>query len=188
MSDFVAVDASVAFKWLVEEENSDKATALTRLWDDEGTQPMAPPIMPFEVANALHRRVVRGDLVLGVAKELVQDLFSLGVVLHQTPSLHMRALELASQLNQGVAYDAHYLALAESLDCEMWTADQRLYRVAGTGFDHVRWLGNFTAPQSWKMGTMCAVNTRKCRSQDGAGGPVKDRQYVSTSNYSPRGL
>ncbi len=40
MSDFVVVDASVAFKWLVEEENSDKATALTRLWDDHGTQPM----------------------------------------------------------------------------------------------------------------------------------------------------
>ena len=62
MSEFVVVDASVAFKWLVEEENSDKATALTRLWDDEGTHLAAPPLMPFEVANALHRRVVRGDL------------------------------------------------------------------------------------------------------------------------------
>lgn len=146
MSDFVVVDASVAFKWLVEEENSDKATALTRLWDDEGTQPMAPPIMPFEVANALHRRVVQGDFGLEVAKELIQDLLSLGVVLHQTPSLHMRALELASRFNQGAVYDAHYLALAESLDCEIWTADQRLYRVTGPGFENVRWIGNFTAP------------------------------------------
>lgn len=148
MSDFVVVDASVAFKWLVEEENSDKATALTRLWDDHGTQPMAPPVMPFEVANALHRRVMREDFVLEVAKELLQDLLSLGVVLHQTPSLHIRALELASQLNQGAVYDAHYLALAESLDCEMWTADQRLYRAAGPVFDNMRWIGNFTAPMS----------------------------------------
>lgn len=148
MSDFVVVDASVAFKWLVEEENSDKATALTRLWDDEGTQLMAPPIMPFEVANALHRRVVRGDLVLDAAKDLMQDLMSLGVVLHETPRLHMRALELASQLKQGAVYDAHYLALAESLGCEMWTADQRLYRAAGPGFDLVRWIGNFTTPTS----------------------------------------
>ena len=36
MSVYVVVDASVAFKWLVEEEHSDKATALARLWDDEG--------------------------------------------------------------------------------------------------------------------------------------------------------
>ena len=142
----MVVDASVAFKWLIEEENSDKATALTRLWDNAGTQPMAPSIMPFEVANALNRRVVRGDFGLEVAKELMQDLLSLGVVLHQTPSLHIRALELANQLNQGAVYDAHYLALAESLDCEMWTADQRLYRVTGSDFDNVRWIGNFTPP------------------------------------------
>ena len=67
LRDFVVVDASVAFRWLVEEENSDKATALTRLWDDKGTQPIAPPIMPFAVANVLHRRVVRGDIGLEVA-------------------------------------------------------------------------------------------------------------------------
>ena len=148
LRDFVVVDASVDFKWLVEEENSDKATALIRLWDDEGTQPMAPPIMPFEVANVLHRRVVRGDIGLEVAQDLMQDLMALGVVLHETPSLHRRALELASQLKQGAVYDAHYLALAESLGCEMWTADQRLYHAAEPGFGIVRWIGNFTTPKS----------------------------------------
>ena len=30
MSEFVVADASLAFKWLVEEENSDKATAIAR--------------------------------------------------------------------------------------------------------------------------------------------------------------
>ena len=141
MSEFVVVDASVAFKWLVEEENPDKATALTRLWDDEGTQLAAPSLMPFEVANALHRRVVRGDLEVEVAADLMQDLMSLGVALHGTPNLRRRALELANQLKQGAVYDAHYLALAESLSCELWTADQRFYRAAGTGVDNVRWIG-----------------------------------------------
>ena len=141
MSEFVVVDASVAFKWLVEEENSDKATALTRLWDDEGTHLAAPPLMPFEVANALHRRVVRGDLSVEVAADLMQDLMSLGVVLHETPNLHRRALELASRLKQGAVYDAHYLALAESLGCELWTADQRFYRAVSSSVDNVRWIG-----------------------------------------------
>ena len=36
MSEFVVVDASLAFKWLVEEEHSDKGTALTRLWFEGG--------------------------------------------------------------------------------------------------------------------------------------------------------
>ena len=147
MNEFVVVDASVAFKWLVEEENSDKATALTQLWDDEGTQPAAPALMPFEVANALHRRVVRGDLGVEVAADLMQDLMSLGVALHETPNLHRRALELASQLRQGAVYDAHYLALAESLGCELWTADQRFYRAGGPGVDNVRWIGDFSVPE-----------------------------------------
>ena len=144
MSEFVVVDASVAFKWLVEEENSDKATALTRLWDDEGTQLAAPSLMPFEVANTLHRRVVRGELTVEVAADLMQDLMSLGVALHEPPNLHRRALEMASRLQQGAVYDAHYLALAESLGCELWTADQRFYRAASPDVDNVRWIGEFS--------------------------------------------
>ena len=50
MSEFAVVDASVAFRWQVEEEYPDEATALTRLWIDEGIPPTAPSLMPFEVA------------------------------------------------------------------------------------------------------------------------------------------
>lgn len=146
MTDFVVVDASLAFKWLVEEENSDRATTLTRLWDDQGIQLAAPPLMPFEVANALYRRVLRGELTVAVAAGLIQDLMSLGVALHATPSLHSRALELASRLSQGAVYDAHYLALGESLGCEVWTADRRFYRAASSGVDNMRWIGEINLP------------------------------------------
>jgi predicted nucleic acid-binding protein len=30
------------------------------------------------------------------------------------------------RLNRAAAYDSFYLAVAESLGCELWTADQRL--------------------------------------------------------------
>ncbi len=43
-------------------------------------------------------------------------------------------MQPASQLKQNAAYDAHYLALAESFGCELWTADERFYRAA------TRWL------------------------------------------------
>lgn len=148
MSDFVVVDASVAFKWLVEEEHSDKATDLARQWNDEGIQLAAPPLMPFEVANALHRRVTGGDLSVEVAAGLMDGLLSLGVVLHDSPSLHRRALELANQLKQGAAYDAHYLALAESLGCELWTADRRFYRAVGPGIDNLRWIAESSTDPS----------------------------------------
>ena len=56
----------------------------------------------------------------------------------------MRALELASQLDQRDAYDSHYLALAEELDCDFWTADARFYRAAGSLVDRIRLLGSVT--------------------------------------------
>ena len=147
MNEFVVVDASVTFKWLVEEENSDKATALTRLWDNQGAQLAAPRLMPFEACNALHRRVVRRELAVEVAAGLMQDLMTLGISLHEAPDIHRRALEQASRLGQGAIYDAQYLALADSLRCEFWTADQRFYRTASSSVGNLRWIGEFSAPE-----------------------------------------
>ena len=147
MSGLVVVDASLAFKWLVSEENSDKARALSRSWADEGIQAAAPYLMPVEVTNALHRRVARGDLSVEDAIRLLGHLLASGIELGDVPDLHVRALQLAGQLRQGAVYDAHYLALANVLGCEFWTADERFYRAAGLVIPNVRWIGEFAAPE-----------------------------------------
>ena len=51
---------------------------------------------------------------------------------------------MASRFGQGAVYDAHYLALAESLGCELWTADQRFHRAVDTSVKNVKWLGDFS--------------------------------------------
>ena len=97
--------------------------------------------MPFEVTNALHRRVVRGDLTVEMAAGLIDSLFFSRLELHETQHLHRGALELASRLGQGAAYDSHYLALAETLGCELWTADEKFFRAARGAATAVRWIG-----------------------------------------------
>ena len=104
--------------------------------------------MPVEVANALHRRIVRGEIGVHDGVRLIEGLLSSGLELYETPHLHSRALELASRLNQGAIYDALYLALAETLDCELWTADERFYHAASPVTDSVRWLGEFVVSAS----------------------------------------
>ena len=52
-------------------------------------------------------------------------------------------MELASELRLGAVYDAYYLALAESLACELWTADRRFHRIAANASYPVHWVGDF---------------------------------------------
>ena len=141
MNGVVVVDGSLAFKWLVEEEHSASANALLESWETSDVRLTAPYLLPFEVANALHRRVVRGELSVGGAGDLLGNLLSSRLEFHQTANLHVRALELAHQLDQGAVYDAHYLALAEQFGCELWTADRKFWRAADPSVHNVRWIG-----------------------------------------------
>ena len=143
----IVLDASLAVKWLDEDDVSDKAHAVLQSWVAQDITRLAPHLMPFKVANALHRRVLRGELSVGDNTRMIARLLESRLELHQPPGLHVRALQLASQLNQNAAYDAHYLALAESFDCELWTANERFYRAASPSNDNVRWLWEFVAPE-----------------------------------------
>ena len=146
--DLIVVDASLAFKWLVVEEDSGKADAILAQWNDQGARLAAPYFMVAEVANALHRRVIEETLSMVEAIALMDDLLSpeLGLELHSPSGLHQRGLELASLLRQPAVYDCIYLALAETLNGELWTADRTFFRAAGSEFSNVRWLGEAGAP------------------------------------------
>ena len=92
MSGFVVVDASLAFKWLVREEYTDKALAILREWDNEKVTPAAPHLLPFEVLNALHKRVTRGELSIEGAIDLIGNLLTSQIELYQPWNLHGKGL------------------------------------------------------------------------------------------------
>lgn len=52
--------------------------------------------------------------------------------------MHDRALSLATRFTLPATYDAHYLALAEELGCEFWTADKRLAGATDGAFPLLR--------------------------------------------------
>jgi len=49
-------------------------------------------------------------------------------------------LSLAHNL---AAYDAAYLALAESEGCELWTGDRPFYQAVKDGLPRIKWLGDY---------------------------------------------
>lgn len=113
------VDASVAFKWLVEEEDSGTA----RSWLAREAL-RAPRLILAEIGNALWKRQMRGDLsdADGAARQLARlpDLITVEPdVRYAAP-----ALLLAVELKHAI-YDCVYLAMAITLDAPLLTADAR---------------------------------------------------------------
>jgi len=103
---------------------------------------LVPSWFLFEIVNGLYQRIRRSELTTDEAAQLIDAVQITGVeILGYAPSIHTRTLELAHQFRLNAAYDAHYLALAESLDCEMWTADERLWNSVRNTLGWVRWIG-----------------------------------------------
>ena len=94
-SEVVVVDASVAVKWLIDEEFSREAIALGQQWADAGIRIAAPHLMPFEVSNAMHKRVLEESLTVEGAIELMNRLASRRIELFEPRGFQTSAFQLA---------------------------------------------------------------------------------------------
>jgi predicted nucleic acid-binding protein len=117
----VVVDASVALKWLVVEDDS-RAALLIRAEHDVA----APDFLLIECRNALLSKVRRGELTRQQAEaaENSLDEIALGIVLLPSTSVLRDAFMIALNLGEPI-YDCIYLAAALSTNRKLVTADER---------------------------------------------------------------
>lgn len=148
MSDVVVVDASLALKWVLREEDSQIAKMLLRQWNADKTGVIAPCLFTYEVTNILYRQVIAGKLSYDETRRLLKEMFSIGVslVFSQYQDVSKQAMEFAHRFSLPATYDAHYLALAEREKCEYWTADTRLLNALNGKLPWVRKLGDYQTP------------------------------------------
>ncbi len=139
----ICVDASVAAKWLLEEEDSDRADALYEACVQAGEPLVAPPLLPIDLTNLLRRQMVRDHISVIQATQLLDRFFSFPVSVINPDTLHRKALALAAAYDLPAAYDAHYLAFSQLLGCTFWTNDRKLVNTLGNRLPFVRWLGDF---------------------------------------------
>ena len=136
----VCVDASFIVRLLVSEETAFQADAVWEQWHQAERPLVAPTLLYYEISNALHRYVIHGRLSPAEVATLLDVALRLDIVLYGDAELHRRALQLAESLSLAATYDAHYLALAERLGAEFWTADRRLARAVRSALPWVNLL------------------------------------------------
>lgn len=89
---------------------------------------IAPDFIHAEVASAVRRIRLRDEIDEAKAQLLVHDLLELPIDIVPSRELISRAFDFCQRLG---VYDACYVALAESLNAPLLTADRRLARASG---------------------------------------------------------
>lgn len=121
MSSFV-VDASVAVKWVVPEIHFEAAR---RLLDNDYAL-LVPDFFFAEVANVFWKRVQRGEDRAENAKVALEAVSAQPFAVYPSQELMARAFDMALQTQRAV-YDCVYLTLAVECQCQMATADLKLF-------------------------------------------------------------
>jgi len=116
------VDASVALKWVIDEEGSEAASALA------GESLSSPSLMLAECANALWAKALRREITDAEVLERLALLRAAPVLLVPLEELLEDATRLALALGHPV-YDCLYLALAVRERTRLVTADRQFARV-----------------------------------------------------------
>jgi predicted nucleic acid-binding protein len=140
-SSLVVVDASFLIKLWVQEEFSERAREIRVTWGRSRVARYAPALVDYEIVSTLNQKQLRGSLTADEADAVLELALEEPLNIIRTQDAHRDALRLARRHGLRSTYDAHYLALADDLDCEFWTADERLYNAVRERFPFIRWLG-----------------------------------------------
>lgn len=120
----LVVDASVAVKWLVAEDDSEAARELAASGEDLH----APRLMACEVANALWCKARLGEIERGDAGAMLAAVQDMPVRWGADEAVCADAVRIALALDRPV-YDCVYLALAHRIGAAVVTADLRFANV-----------------------------------------------------------
>jgi predicted nucleic acid-binding protein len=115
----LVIDASVAVA------ASHSPIGLARLTND---RLVAPHLLTVETSSVLHEMVWRREIEPARGRAMLARVLASPVKLVAPDGLTEAAWEVSEQFGWAKTYDAHYVALARLLQCQLVTLDERLLR------------------------------------------------------------
>jgi predicted nucleic acid-binding protein len=138
----IVVDASVALKWfLADEDNSQSALLLLDKYVSFELEIVSPTLLEYEVLNGLHIARKRGRLVQEKLILAIEGFVGLGIEQRSMSSIYPKVMHFSEAYSLSV-YDASYLAVADEERIEFITADLVLFNRVKNGLKWMTWLGD----------------------------------------------
>jgi len=133
------IDASIALKWFVEEDFTEKSLNLI----SEQNELHAPDFITLEIEGVLCKWIRRNIIKEKEAREIRTSIIKFPMFMHPFTSLQDVAFVIAIKTGQS-PYDCLYVALAALLGGKMVTADRKLYDcLVNTPFlKNMAWIGD----------------------------------------------
>ena len=144
MASLLVADSNIVLGAVLPVPYTDTARQLVEQWEKQNIRLAAPLLFRYEVVAVIRRYVHQKLISSDEALLRLEKLLAADIEYHLDGALLKRAFELATQFNRPTAYDSQYLAVAERLGCEFWTADEKLFNAVKDSLSWVRWLGSIT--------------------------------------------
>jgi len=140
----VCIGASLAISWVIGERFTPSALAIRRQWIEDDVEMIVPPIFRPEVTSAIRLAVYRRDVTPDHGRRALDHYLRWPVFLvDDSDDLQRRAYDIATAFDRPRAYDAQYLAVAQSGGCEFWTGDERLIDSLRGRLPWAHWIGDY---------------------------------------------
>lgn len=131
MTSYVTIDAGLVFKLIVPNPDRDQLKKRVEQWTHEELVLCAPSLWLYELTSIFTKMVHFDELSEEEGKKGLALALALDIQLIQPNAEQARqAYAWTRRLGRAAAYDSFYLALAETLQCELWTVDRRLVNAA----------------------------------------------------------
>lgn len=145
----VVVDANILIAFaLADEPLHTQAKLILSAWKNDREHLTAPRLFRSEITAVTCKVVYQGRMSAEQGRAMLANLLIYPVEFHEDDALLKEAYEIAVRFNRPRAYDSQYMALADRLQCDLWTADERLVNSVQAQFSRIHWLGNWTPPHS----------------------------------------
>lgn len=128
MAKRVVIDANIALALFLKLPYSVSVDRQMQAWGEEEARLIVPGLWEYECVSGLRRAAVLKLISPQDAHRILADLLALELErIAPTQELHRLALHWSELTGQSKVYDGYYLALADQLSAEFWTADRRLF-------------------------------------------------------------
>ncbi len=130
------LDASVIAKWFSEEEGSDRASTYLQNYKDGKFSILIPTLLYYELGNILLSKKATKVQI----SEIMQTMQALHLIVENIGQDAFRQVFENASDYKITYYDAAYVSLMQKRNCELITADKKLYEKLKKNFSFVKLL------------------------------------------------